>query len=243
MVRVLLCHYFKTQKAFHDLCNPSIVTASKEFLFIATTACYVCVYSLNQPGCPLLYQFQTISKVVKLIFNDRGNYIATLESKQRRNSPSFVRVYFNWFQSQAGDAVLAVLAGHSIRGDLDGLDTQFVAVEVPTNYSVTAMNSCSATGNMVVAGGNKVALFRLCTTKAEVMEDWTTCCDLEHLLDVVPGFDIKGIALCDCYLAMRSQLEIRVIKLVFGQEDNEPIRDCETELKQIVDRERNFTIE
>lgn len=239
MVRVLLCHYFKSQKAFHDLYNPTTITASKELLFIATTGCTISVYSLSQSGFPELYQFPTMSKVVKLIYNDKGNYVATLESKQRRHSPSFARVYFNWFESQTGDAVRAVLAGHSIRGDLDGLETQFVAVELPTDYSVASMNSCPATGNIVIAGHSELALFRLCTAKTEMGEDWTNCCDLEHLLDVVPGFKIKGIALCDCYLAMRSQLEVRVIKLVFGQEDNEPTR---TELKPI-NNERNDIIE
>ena len=238
MVRVLLCHYFKTQKAFHDLYEPSVITATKDFLFIATAGCSVCVYSVNQPSFPQLYQFPTISKVVKLICNNKGNYVATLESKQRRNSPSFARVYFNWFQSSTGGAVRAVLAGHSIRGDLDGLETHFIAVELPTSYSVAAINSCPATGNIVVAGERKLALFRLCTTEPEVGEDWTTSCDLEHILNIEPGFQIRSIALCDCYVGMRSQLEVQVVKLVFGQEGTEP----EVDAKMTVTKSRQHYV-
>ena len=217
MVRVLLCHYFKDQNVFSDSYQPTAITTTKEYLFLSTSAMKICVYSLEQPNFPLFCQFPTISKPMKLMCNDHAKYVAAIESKVQRsrssggNRQTFARVYFNWSQASLGEAVRAVVAGHSkCQKNVESpFTSQFLVVELPLAFSPCGISSCPTTGNIIVAGERRMCLFRAC--------GGPVCYDFELFVEVDPGLTcIRGLAFGDTFLAVMSNLEVRIIKLVFS---------------------------
>lgn len=228
MVRVLLCHYFKSQKVFSESYQPTSLCSTKEFLFVGIGGCKVFVYSLQQANFQLVCQFSTISTAVKLICNDTSNYVATIERRQQRDAMKFSRVYFNWDKASLNEAVRVLVAGHSLFQRDSSYESQFVAIELSSRGAVTAIASCKATGNVVLSTDGKLCFYRQCAAqkKPEVNESGTVqggcqkICDFEHLLDIEPGFVVRGIDICENYIAYRSKLEFRVVKLEFYNQTN-----------------------
>lgn len=224
MVRVLLFHYFKSQKVFSESYQPTSLCSTKEFLFVGIGGCKVFVYSLQTPNFPLVCQFSTISTAVKLICNDTSNYIATIERRQQRDAMKYSRVYFNWDKSTLNEAVRVLVAGHSLFQRDTTYATQFLAIELSSRGAVTAIATCKATGNVILSTDGKLCLYRQCISqkKPEVnlpgacSENGSQkICDFEHLLDIEPGFVVRGIEICENYIAFRSKLEFRVVRLEF----------------------------
>lgn len=228
MVRVLLCHYFKSQKVFSESYQPTSLCSTKEFLFVGIGGCKVFVYSLQQPNFQLVCQFSTISTAVKLICNDTSNYVATIERRQQRDAMKFSRVYFNWDKASLNEAVRVLVAGHSLFQRDSTYASQFVAIELSSRGAVTALASCKATGNVVLSTDGKLCLYRQCVShkKPEVTASGTSLggsekiYDFEHLLDIEPGFIVRGIDICENFIAYRSRLEFRVVKLEFYNQTN-----------------------
>ena len=190
----------------------------------------ICVYSLDQPNFPLLCQFTTISNAAKLSCNAWANYVATVERDRPRGRRSdgrshqtFARVYFNWQKASAGEAVRAVFAGHSKRNSETAATSHFLAVQLPLAFLPAGISSCPSTGNILVAGHKRLCLFRFCGRAAgdELNTSRSVLCrDFELIVDIDPGFScIRGIALSDSFVAVRSYLEVRVIKLIFSSLD------------------------
>ncbi|XP_032235022.2 Hermansky-Pudlak syndrome 3 protein [Nematostella vectensis] len=221
MVKVLLCHYFRSQRVFSDSFNPTSLHASRQFIFIGVEGCRVFVYCLDQPNFPVFCQFSTISTAVKLISNDAGNYVASIERRQQREAVTYARVYFNWERASKNEAVRVVVAGYSsYQRNNEDSSQQFFAVELPSRTSITALACCKNTGNIIIACDGKLSVYRLCSTaitKPEV-EAARFSCDLEHLIDIEPGVVIRGVDICDHFIAFRSKLEARAIKLVFPEQ-------------------------
>ena len=221
MVRVLLCHYFKSQRIFSESYQPTSLYSTREYLFVGVGGCRVFVYSLEQPNFPLVCQFSTISTAVKLICNDNSNYLATIEKRQQRDATKFARVYFNWNKSIANGAVRVLVAGHSLLQRNIDHNQQFLAIELPSRSPVTGLASCKASGNVIISADGKLCLYRQCVVRNAMPEAQPTECggvkisDFEHVLDIDPGFVVRGIDLCGPYVTFRSKLEVRVIKLVF----------------------------
>lgn len=223
MVRVLLFHYFKSQRVFFDSFQPTSITSTKDYLFLATGEMKVLVYSLELPNFPLFCQFPTISKPVNLICNERAKCVVTIERKterrrSRRSASTHSRAYFNWFKANLEEPVRTYVAGHSLKQSQEAEEAAkaFLALEIPTQFNVSDICCCPTSGNVAIAGETRVSLFRWNRyPQSDGFNTGTLSCDLEHFLDIEPSMSIKGLALSDSYLALRSNLDVQVLKLVF----------------------------
>lgn len=227
MVRVLLFHYFKAQKVFFDSFQPTAITSTKDYLFLATEEMKVSVYSLELPNFPLLCQFPTISRPIKLICNEKAKCVVTVEKKadRRQSGQSGVhthsRAYFNWFKANLGEAVRTYVAGHSLHQNHEAENSgkSFLVIEIPTHSNVTGICCCPASGNIAIASEKQVRLFRWNNHQsADGGASGAASCDIEHFLDIEPCMAVKDVVLSDSYLAVRSNLDVLVLKLLFMSE-------------------------
>ena len=210
---------------FCDSLQPTTLASTKDYLFLATGEMKVYVYSLEQPNFPLFCEFPTMSKPVKLICNEKAKCVVTIERTSRRMSSSskanvhtYSRAYFNWFKANPDEAVRTYVAGHSHyqRQETDVKCKDFLAVEIPTQYSVTAICCCPTSGNIAIASAKKVSLFRWSGNLSSGGADTSvTSRDMEHFLDIEPSMIVKEVVLSDSYLAIRSNLDVQVLKFVF----------------------------
>ncbi|XP_020626407.1 Hermansky-Pudlak syndrome 3 protein-like [Orbicella faveolata] len=230
MVRVLLFHYFKSQRVFFDSYQPTTLASTKDYLFLATGEMKVFVYSLEQPNFPLLCQFPTMSKPVRLMCNEKAKCVVTIESSsKRRNSRAGskakvcknARAYFNWFKANPDEAVRTYVAGHSRfqRQEAEVNCRAFLALEIPTQFNVNSVSCCPTSGNIAIASEKKVSVFRWNgNLSSDVSETSAASQDLEHFLDIEPSMVVKEVVLADSYLAFRSNLDVQILKFVFTSE-------------------------
>ena len=230
MVRVLLFHYFKSQRVFFDSYQPTTLASTKDYLFLATGEMKVFVYSLEQPNFPLLCQFPTMSKPVKLMCNEKAKCVVTIESSgQRRNSRAGskgkvcknARAYFNWFKANPEEAVRTYVAGYSNfqRQEAEVNCRAFLALEIPTQFNVRSVSCCPSSGNIAIASEKKVSIFRWNGNLSHDGSDTSDALqDLEHFLDIDPSMVVKEVVLADSYLAFRSNLDVQILKFVFTSE-------------------------
>ncbi|XP_068700460.1 uncharacterized protein [Montipora foliosa] len=228
MVRVLLFHHFRAQRVFFDTFQPTAITSTKDYLFLATSDMKVLVYSLELPNFPLLCQFPTISRPIKLICNEMAKCVLTIERKtdRRKSSGSRIvhthsRAYFNWFKANLDEAVRTFVAGYSFRQRQETAksDKSFLVVEIPTLSNVSAICCCPSSGNIAVASDKNVRLFRWNNQmSADGSRSGDALCDMEHFLDVELCMSVRGLVMSDSYLAVRSNLDVQVLKLVFVSE-------------------------
>lgn len=226
MVRVLLFHYFKAQRVFFDSFQPTAITSTTDYLFLATGEMKVLVYSLELPNFPLLCQFPTISTPVKLICNEKAKCVVTIERKTGRRKSgrgsgiqTHSRAYFNWFKANLDEAVRTYVAGHSLHQSQEAeklTGKAFLALEIPTQFNVNSICCCPTSGNIAIASARKVSLFRWSShVSSDGMSTGAMSCDMEHFLDIEPSMAVKKLVLSDSYLALRSNLDVQVLKLVF----------------------------
>lgn len=225
MVRVLLCHHFKSQKVFSESYQPTSLCSTKEFLFVGIGGCKVFVYSLQQANFPLVCQFSTISTAIKLICNDNSSYVATIERRQQRDAMKFSRVYFNWEKATLNDAVRVLVAGHSLLQRDSSYTSQFLAIELSSKGAVTAIATCKSTGNVIISSEGKLCLYRQCISMTPEVNSpgcylSERICDFEHILDIEPGFVVRGVDICENFVAFRSKFEFRVVKLEFFNQNS-----------------------
>lgn len=233
MVRVLLFHYFKSQRVFFDSFQPTALASTKDYLFLATGEMKVFVYSLEQPNFPLLCQFPTMSKPVKLMCNEKAKCVVTIESSsQRRNSRARrsskakvctnTRAYFNWFKANPEEAVRTYVAGHSRfqRQEAEEVNCRaFLALEIPTQFNVNSISCCPTSGNIAIASEKKVSVFRWNGNLSSDGSNTSAASqDLEHFLDIEPSMVVKEVVLADSYLAFRSNLDVQILKFAFTSE-------------------------
>ena len=224
MVRVLLFHYFKAQREFFDSFQPTAIASTKEYLFLATGEMKVSVYSLELPNFPLLCQFPTISRPIKLICNEKAKCVVTIEKDRRKFDGSVhthSRAYFNWFRANPDEAVRTYVAGHSLRQtqEAEKIGKVFLAVEIPTQCNVNAICCCPTSGNIAIASKKTVSLFRWNSgLSSDGPNTSSMSCDMEHFLDIEPCMTVKQLVLSDSYLGVRSNLDVLVLKLVFMSE-------------------------
>ena len=156
--------------------------------------------------------------------------VVTIEGKTGRRRSSTTRkthahsrAYFNWFKANFDDGVRTFVAGysHDQRQETAKTEKAFLAVEIPTNVNsnVSAICCCPSTGNIAVASDKKVRLFRW---NGKLSQDGSrvgdALCDMEPFLDIEVCMRVKELELSDSYLALRSHLDVQVLKLVFGSE-------------------------
>ena len=101
MVRVISVHHFTSQDV-SSIPQPTASTIAGDYLLISTESHQVQVHNLKR--CTRLsHSFQTIEKVIELVYSPIGNYVATIEGKRNNhgetrgnNGGTTIRTYMNW---------------------------------------------------------------------------------------------------------------------------------------------------
>lgn len=154
MVRVIPVHSFLEQKVAR-IEEPTASCTAGDFLLLALPTHSVEVRDLTTPDLGPVTTFPTVDLVLQMIHCDRGNYVATLETRAKKNI-SCVRVYVNW-STKEQLPMRARIAGRvtpSLNGPQNGLEM----IELPLNIKPTAIACCQSTGNLLVAIGDNLVL-------------------------------------------------------------------------------------
>ncbi|XP_006821618.1 BLOC-2 complex member HPS3-like [Saccoglossus kowalevskii] len=216
MVRVFSCHNFTSQQVFSTQSEPIALCCAGNIVFVSTDVCNIEIYTIGEKNCQLTHRFNTIALVQQLLYNEQGNYIATLELKTTRHQPvTFVRVYFNWQTCTTQQPTRARVAGQSVRWSETTANILEV-VELPLKESSKHIASCNKTGNLIVAMGTTLNLFYHCSKT--LGSSSFVYSDFEQALVINIGFNILEVAVCGDYIASISKSTIRVIKLVWSKQ-------------------------
>ncbi|XP_034947229.1 uncharacterized protein [Chelonus insularis] len=167
MVRIIPVHNFLSQNVGQIEEPTASCTANildQDMLLLALPSHCVKVYGLAMKQYKLLTIFPTVDLVHQLLHSDKGNYVATLESKTSRDGltiNNFVRVYVNWEmagnQNQAMRARIAGRVTPSLNRSLKSLEM----IELPLNGQPTKIACCQTTGNLLVVLGNEAVIHEL----------------------------------------------------------------------------------
>lgn len=99
------------------------------------------------------YMIPTVDQVIKLSYCTSGNYIVTLETKQKRSCDDFlyVRVYCNWEQCSQGTPPLRVrIAGRVTPTGSQIGDNALDMIEIPIKFTtVNAFACCQVMQNNI----------------------------------------------------------------------------------------------
>ncbi|XP_063986922.1 uncharacterized protein LOC135167552 [Diachasmimorpha longicaudata] len=167
MVRVIPVHNFLSQNVGQIDEPTASCTANvqgQDMLLLSLSSHCVKVYGLSSSQSELLTVFPTVDSVHQLLHSDKGNYVATLESKNSRDGTTtnnFVRIYVNWElsgnQNQAMRARIAGRVTPSLNRTLNSLEM----IELPLNSQPTQIACCQTTGNLLVVMENEAVIHEL----------------------------------------------------------------------------------
>ena len=215
--------------------EPVAIACSNEYLFVAEDDCLLEVFSLEtlQP----LGQFKTVSPVVELIYNAKGDCIITLERKNPA-SHGFARIYFKW-RGASVDKPMRISLLHSLtHGILLPQDHPAPAeiIELPAelNSPVTCLACCEESGRIAIGMDTTLRIFTLNPDpeliKGGVSSDegsGTSASDQSRdashphfatpsigiLLDIQTSLPLSKLSIFNDYVAFISTHEARVLKL------------------------------
>lgn len=154
MVRVIPVHSFLEQKVAR-IEEPAASCTAGDFLLLALPSHCVEVRDLTTPDLSIVNTFPTVDLVMQIIHCNKGDYVATLETKVKKNI-SCVRVYVNW-NSKEQLSMRARIAGR-VTPSLNGPQYGLEMIELPLNIKPTAIACCQSTGNLLVAIGDNLIL-------------------------------------------------------------------------------------
>ncbi|XP_074523944.1 BLOC-2 complex member HPS3 isoform X2 [Halichoeres trimaculatus] len=241
MVHVYNCHPYSSQQIVQVEKEPGLVCCGGGALFVvATGGCKVEAYSVVQEGCPLICRFATMGAVRNIQHSKIGDYLVTIEEK---NSATYLRAYTNWrYQAEEKARVGVRLLGHLLRGASVRGGVQMEIIEIPLSERPVAVACCSVTGDLLVGCENTLVLFTLRRQNQQslnqsqqiVQSTWpnaqqsssqsqgqpsssnqtVSILDFERSVILhLPIIKPKQVSLCAGYVAVRTELEVLVLKL------------------------------
>ena len=222
MVKVCNFSFFDEQRILSPKTGePLAIACSDEHLFVAEEGCVLEVYSLasKEP----IAQIRTVSPVVQLLYNPRGDCIVTLERKNT-TSRMFARVYFKWRESYNDRPMRVSLISSLTQGLLSGSQSVPAEInELPADetMSVNCVAVCKESGRIAVGMDSRIRLF--CLTPV-YKGGRVTSHSIEILLDVETGLAVRKVDVFNDYLAFISPREARVLKLSLLNEGPPPVR-------------------
>ncbi len=222
MVKVCNFSFFNEQRILSPKTGePLAIACSDDHLFVAEEGCVLEVYSLitKEP----IAQLRTVSPVVQLLYNPRGDCIVTLERKNVV-SRMFARVYFKWRESNDDRPMRISLITSLTQGLLSGSQSVQAEInELPADetMSVNCAAVCKESGRIAVGMDSRIRVFSL--TPVYKGGCVTSHC-IEILLDVETGVTVRKVDVFNDYLAFISSREARVLKLSLLNEGPPPVR-------------------
>ncbi|KAL4630785.1 Hermansky-Pudlak syndrome 3 protein-like [Arapaima gigas] len=212
MVRVYNCHPFASQHIVPTEQEPGLVCCGGEALFaVSAGGCKVEAYRVHEDRCSLVCRFGTMGAVRSLIYSAVGDYLITIEEKNRA---TYLRAYTNWrYQAEEKARVGVRLLGHLLRGSsLRGAPKeQMEIIEIPLFAPPLCAACCPVTGDLLVGCATGLVLFSL---RRQKLDERLSALDFERFLILhVPGWTPSQVALCDGFVALQTDLEVLVLQL------------------------------
>ncbi|CAH1774216.1 unnamed protein product [Owenia fusiformis] len=229
MVRVLSCHHFNSQDVFTTENKPVSVCVSKDLVFVATENCKIQVHSLTTIGCPYVYTLETIDAVKRIIHNDAGGYVATLEESKLKSDCVFIRIYWNSDIQNLGP-----LRQSNHQDSPEHENGEQDMYEIASKDSPSYIASCDKSGNLAVSYNATVSVY---SVRANALTNGASEKQVKHLIDLRFSFPIHEIAMCEDYIACSYHQIVQVIKLEWeGDVDSsEQSEDVNSAIKPIED--------
>ncbi|XP_026822959.1 uncharacterized protein LOC113560996 [Rhopalosiphum maidis] len=210
MVRVITAYNFEGQKV--DTCADPVAftSAPPNRLLIALAHHAIEVRDLSDEA-KSTYAIPTVDQVIQLSYCATGNYIATLETKQKRSGDDalYLRVYCNWEQCSRGTPPLrARIAGRVTPTGSQIGDNALDMIEIPfKSTTINAFACCQETGNIVIASKCILSIFRMVIKTHDIsrlrfldFDTWPmimnlkfNVCDLQIEQDIVAVFGEKRV--------------------------------------------------
>ncbi|KAM7011867.1 BLOC-2 complex member HPS3 isoform 3-T3 [Tautogolabrus adspersus] len=242
MVHVYNCHPFSSQQIVQVEQEPGLVCCGGGALFVvATGGCKVEAYSVVQEGCPLICRFATMGSVRKIQHSKIGDYLVTIEEKNSATYLRAYTNWR--YQAEEKARVGVRLLGHLLRGASVRGGVQMEIIEIPLSECPVAVACCSVTGDLLVGCENTLVLFTLRRQNQQslqsqsqqiVQSTWPntqqsssqsqgqtsssnqniSILDFERSVILhLPIIKLKQVSLCAGYVAVRTELEVLVLKL------------------------------
>lgn len=229
--------------------EPVAIACSEEYLFVAEEGCLLEVFSLAT--LKPLGQFRTVSPVLDLVYNSKGDCVVTLERKSAV-SHGFARVYFKWRGASVDKPMRISLLGSLSLGAQslqqpqaqDHVAAEIIELPGELNSPVTCLACCPESGRIAVGMDTTLRIFALSATSlgegGMSSEDGSTSeqsgvsrdssVHLSHSIDILMDIQISTplhkLAIFSDYVAFISTHEARVLKLSL-------LRDTELHSQQL----------
>ncbi|XP_041647847.1 Hermansky-Pudlak syndrome 3 protein isoform X3 [Cheilinus undulatus] len=257
MVHVYNCHPFSSQQIVQVEQEPGLVCCGGGALFVvATGGCKVEAYSVVQEGCPLICRFATMGTVRSIQHSKIGDYLVTIEEKN--NATYLRAYTNWRYQAEEKARVGVRLLGHLLRGASVRGGLQMEIIEIPLSERPVAVACCSVTGDLLVGCENTLVLFTLRRQNQQSLQNqsqqivqstWpnaqqsssqnqgqtSTSNQTISILDFersvilhLPIIKPKQVSLCAGYVAVRTELEVLVLKLDASSETQTLEESAET---------------
>ncbi|XP_062584936.1 BLOC-2 complex member HPS3-like [Saccostrea cucullata] len=238
-MKVYKCHNFRSQNVIQVDNEPVSLFAYKDKLFVATQNCCVFVFKfLANQNHQRTNAFATEARVQQLLFNDTGNYVATLEVKSSRRQTFYaVKVYLNWQLATDSNSTRSCVRlanhDHSLKPNSISKD-QLQVIDIPCIKEVTCISTCQKTGNLVIVQREKTTFYQV--VEKSVSNSEKTYVDVVPFLELDWSFEVKSISFCENYVAVASEEEAQVVRLLYT-ESNKQTEDVDI-LKHFPSRTR-----
>ncbi|XP_051978072.1 Hermansky-Pudlak syndrome 3 protein isoform X2 [Xyrauchen texanus] len=220
MVHVYNCHPFASQQIVAVEQEPGLVCCGGGALFVVSAGgCKIEVYDLQREGCPLICRFSSMGSVHSIRHSAVGNYLVTIEEK---NKVTYLRAYTNWrYQAAEKTRVGVRLLGHLLRGSSFRCapKEQMEIIEIPLFEPPLCMACCPLTGDLLVGCSKSLVVFSL---KRQTLSEQLSVLDFERVLILhLQGWSPSQVAFCCGYVALQSDIEVLVVKLMHQQKNSQ----------------------
>ncbi|XP_056303568.1 Hermansky-Pudlak syndrome 3 protein isoform X2 [Danio aesculapii] len=216
MVHVYNCHPFEAQRIVSAEQEPGLVCCGGGALFVVSAGgCKIEAFDLRREESPVICRFSCAGTVLSLQHSAVGDYLVTIEEK---NNATYLRAYTNWrYQAVEKTRVGVRLLGHLLRGSSfrGAPKEQMEIIEIPLFEPPLCVACCSLTGDLLVGSAKSLVVFSL---KRQTLSEQLSVLDFERVLILhIQGWSPSQVAFCAGYVALQTELEVLVIKLVQRQ--------------------------
>lgn len=172
-----------------------------------------------------------------------GNFVVTLETKPARHGGDhrYVRVYLNWEQNSTNQPMRARIAGRVTPSSQSGV-ANLEMVEIPLRKPAEFIACCQSTGNIAVACGISVTVFRFCEKTHDLSK--VKFIDFEEYMELDMSFIVKEVAVCEDIIGCLSESEAHVFQITINSQllkANSEDKDTKQQEKRSKSRSKSKT--
>ncbi|KAK4302345.1 hypothetical protein Pmani_025562 [Petrolisthes manimaculis] len=243
MVRVISVHHFTRQDvAGLERSGGRGVTRGKDDILLVGGEHTVDIRDLKLGGV-LQGSFPTVDLVQQLVYCETGNFVVTLETKPARHGGDhkYVRVYLNWDHDNTNQPMRARIAGR-VTPSSQSNEANLEMVEIPLRKPAEFVTCCQSTGNVAVACGISVTIFRFCQKTHDISK--IKFIDFEEFMELDMSFIVKEVAVSEDLIGCVSESEAHIFQVTVNSnllKGNSEEKDNKVEEKRSKSRSKSKT--